>query len=214
MNYQLIYDQIINTAKQQIRDKKISYFEKHHIIPYCISADDSNTNLVLLTAREHFICHQLLIKIYPENTKLHYAFWLMCIYTSSNQKRIKPTSRTFDTIKSKIQIIQREKRITYNKNNPRNGSLNGMFGSCRTGTENPFFGKTHSNETKRIIGLKNKEHIWTDAEKQRLKDSWKGRPTIICPHCNKESIHASNMRRYHFDNCKSQINDKSGVLIF
>ena len=39
------------------------YYESHHIIPKSIGGSDINSNLVLLTYREHIIAHYLLIKI-------------------------------------------------------------------------------------------------------------------------------------------------------
>ena len=39
------------------------YTENHHIFPKSIGGDNSMDNLVLLTAREHFICHWLLTKM-------------------------------------------------------------------------------------------------------------------------------------------------------
>lgn len=67
MNYKKIYTDIINRA--QSRDLAV-YSEKHHIIPRCLGGTDDDTNLVKLTPEEHYICHQLLVKIYPGNHKL------------------------------------------------------------------------------------------------------------------------------------------------
>jgi hypothetical protein len=39
---------------------------------------DVNENLVRLTPEEHYLAHQLLIKIYPKNKKLVYAALIMC----------------------------------------------------------------------------------------------------------------------------------------
>lgn len=45
-------------------DKTKQYCELHHIIPKSInnSLKNDKTNLVYLTAREHYICHRLLEK--------------------------------------------------------------------------------------------------------------------------------------------------------
>lgn len=76
MNYQRIYNQIIERA----RLRQISgYTEKHHIIPRCMGGDDNKPNLVRLTAREHYIVHQLLVEIYPSEIKLKWALYLMTI---------------------------------------------------------------------------------------------------------------------------------------
>ena len=78
MNYQKIYSSIIENAKKENRIKlrknqsSYIYYEKHHIIPKCLNGTDEKNNLVLLTAREHYVCHKLLTRIYP-NTR---GLWL------------------------------------------------------------------------------------------------------------------------------------------
>jgi len=39
------------------------YIEKHHIIPRSLNGTDDKSNIARLTAREHFVCHLLLIKM-------------------------------------------------------------------------------------------------------------------------------------------------------
>lgn len=204
MNYTQLYTKIIDNARQNNRSKKESYFELHHIVPRCLGGSDDKENLVLLTAKEHFICHHLLTKIYPDNQKINSAFWLMHIFSSGNQQRYFGTSRTYNTAKEIQSKIARQKWVDDNPNKYRDisGENNPMFGSCRTGKDNPFFGKTHTEETKQKIREKNSKKIWSEDEKQKLKDSWKNRELLKCPYCPMESIHASNMRRYHFDKCK------------
>lgn len=78
MNYQKIYDKIIENRKHNIPD---GYKEHHHIVPRCLGGTDDRSNLVYLTAREHFICHYLLTKIYTERSsewyKMNHAFMIM-----------------------------------------------------------------------------------------------------------------------------------------
>ena len=62
MNYLLIYDVLIEKA--QNREKPKGYTEKHHIIPRSLGGSDDNRNIVILTAREHFVAHCLLARIY------------------------------------------------------------------------------------------------------------------------------------------------------
>ena len=40
------------------------YKEAHHIVPKCLGGSNEHDNLVDLTAREHYIAHILLAKIY------------------------------------------------------------------------------------------------------------------------------------------------------
>ena len=70
-----LYTKIITKAKSQNRtrlkkdNKEYIYYEKHHILPKSIYPEysklsDNVWNSVLLTAREHFICHLLLVNHY------------------------------------------------------------------------------------------------------------------------------------------------------
>lgn len=79
MNYRKVYCAIIEHAKSETRlglrpknksfkkDFPNQYFEFHHILPRSLSPlwINRQSNIVCLTAREHFFCHQLLTKIYP-----------------------------------------------------------------------------------------------------------------------------------------------------
>ena len=79
MNYRRLYCKIIANAKSQNRQKhKGIYYEEHHILPKSLFPVWKNrkSNKVLLTAREHFFCHQLLEKIYP-NSNLFLALWFL-----------------------------------------------------------------------------------------------------------------------------------------
>lgn len=48
----------------------VGYIEEHHVIPRCIGGSDDLTNLVDLTPEEHYVAHQLLVKMYPGNPRL------------------------------------------------------------------------------------------------------------------------------------------------
>jgi len=88
-DYLKAYNRIIKKAKN--RPKPKVYYEKHHIIPRCMGGCDDEKNLVKLTMDEHYYVHYLLAKIYPENKKLTYAFWMMC--NKSDKKRPKPSHK-------------------------------------------------------------------------------------------------------------------------
>lgn len=88
MNYIKIYYKIVENASGQNRKKSDGYFEKHHIIPRCMNGNNNKTNLVLLTAREHFICHHLLHKMYPNNKSLFLAYHRMCFTKSDKRQKL------------------------------------------------------------------------------------------------------------------------------
>lgn len=63
MDYNKIYNALIDRAKSRISANE--YVEIHHIVPNCLGGQDVSTNLVKLLAREHYLAHLLLVKIYP-----------------------------------------------------------------------------------------------------------------------------------------------------
>jgi len=75
MDYQKIYNQLIERAIE--RGKPNCYSEIHHIIPRSEGGDNTDNNLVTLTAREHFIAHKLLYIIDPNNNSRRTAYLMM-----------------------------------------------------------------------------------------------------------------------------------------
>lgn len=91
MNYQKIYDQIVDRARKR---KLEGYKEKHHVVPKCLGGSDEESNIVELTAREHFLCHWMLHRTYPKDMKLAKAFFAMSYLKSVFTKgRYTPSSR-------------------------------------------------------------------------------------------------------------------------
>jgi hypothetical protein len=91
-------------------DLILGYSERHHIIPKCMGGDNTPDNLCFLSAREHFIAHFLLIKIYPKEHKLIYACHRLAFDKQGN--RIK-SSKIYDSIKTTNSNI----RKSFNKYN-------------------------------------------------------------------------------------------------
>jgi hypothetical protein len=111
MNYQKIYNQIIERAKTRQLE---GYKERHHIIPKCLGGDNNKCNLVELTAKEHFLCHRLLVEIYPYNDKLLYALWLMAIGKKrwKTNDPYKMSIRSYELLKNKFIQKSKNKKIT------------------------------------------------------------------------------------------------------
>lgn len=107
MNYKKIYKSIIQRAKQAHRTKASDeYYESHHIIPNFMFKDrkdrkgpaghldgdcDAPANLVLLTIREHFFAHLLLVKIHAgtryENSARKSLVWFFTLLENSSHPR-------------------------------------------------------------------------------------------------------------------------------
>lgn len=114
--YTQIYYKIIDNARSQNR-VKINGFQSHHIIPKCLGGTDHLNNLVLLTYKEHRVCHCLLIKMVKDkdaNIKLRHAYGFFNKNSVFNGPRYR---RGKENIFSKPEIIEivRERMI---KNNP------------------------------------------------------------------------------------------------
>ena len=71
MNYKRIYENLINRARTRVPPE--GYIERHHVVPRCLGGSDDETNLVALTPEEHYVAHQLLVKMYPKERGLIYA---------------------------------------------------------------------------------------------------------------------------------------------
>lgn len=82
MNYAKIYEQLIERARNR---SLTGYFERHHIVPRCMLGSDSPENLVRLTPEEHYVAHQLLVRIHPENRSLIYACMMMASTRNNNR---------------------------------------------------------------------------------------------------------------------------------
>ena len=99
MNYQKIYNQIIERGKIRKLD---CYKEKHHIIPKCMGGNNDKNNLVELTTKEHFICHKLLTEIYPSETGLRYATFMMATMKTFMGRDYTVGAREYQRIKESL----------------------------------------------------------------------------------------------------------------
>lgn len=113
------YNQITDRARNRIID---DYTESHHIIPESLGGLDTPENLVDLTAREHFICHWLLVKMTTgeDHWKMVNALRMMRA-EKSGQKRYKTkiTARVYESLKKEYSILQSERKR--GENNPMYG---------------------------------------------------------------------------------------------
>lgn len=128
MDYKAIYYKIIENAKKETENgnRYVGYYEKHHIQPRSLGGNNDKENLVKLTAREHFICHWLLVKMYDKGTternKMLCALWKMqCI--NKDQKRY-INSRAYEALRIEFaKIVSKANSIN------QQGNKNSQFGT-------------------------------------------------------------------------------------
>ena len=96
MNYGQIYANLIQRGLDRTLPED-TYTELHHVWPKCMGGPDDNSNLVSLTAEEHFLAHQLLVKMFPDNNKLVYA----CNAMSMNRYGKRNNNKMYGWLKRK-----------------------------------------------------------------------------------------------------------------
>ncbi len=73
MNYKSNYYDYVKYVQTLNRSKSSSiYYEEHHIVPRSLGGLNTPDNKVLLTAREHYLAHYLLMKIYENEDIISY----------------------------------------------------------------------------------------------------------------------------------------------
>jgi hypothetical protein len=136
------YYAIIVAAQSQNRKKNNGvYYENHHILPKCWFPEfnKESWNQVLLTAREHFICHILLIKMTNNILRHKMVFAANCLLRVNNQQeRINITSRYYDYLK-----IEFSKTMTGRKHTKETKEKISRSSKLQIG---PWKGKKRSNE--------------------------------------------------------------------
>lgn len=223
MDYAKIYRSLIDKRRSQLLVD--GYKEHHHILPRSMGGSDDETNMVYLTAREHFVAHLLLARIH--GGKMWFAVAMMCGRGSSSAKGITPTSRVYELVKKRVAV---ERSILFS------GRLHPLYGKpCSEQRKKRIGdgrrGKFHTQETKQKMSETRKGYHHTQETKQKMSESRKrqipptlgkklpppspekrkklseaikNQPIIKCPYCGLESNSKGNMIRFHFDNCKQR----------
>ena len=162
MNYEKVYYRIIERAKSRILE---GYVEKHHIIPRCMGGSDEDGNIVALTAREHFICHRLLVKMHPANKGLHLAVYFM----SNTRKGLRVSARTYTELREGASEAVRGSKHSQETKRKMSESMKGRSAHNK--------GKKVSEETKRKLSEARKGKKVSEETKRRISETLKGRKT-------------------------------------
>tara|TARA_R110000868_G_scaffold399212_1_gene672885 strand:- start:761 stop:1393 length:633 start_codon:yes stop_codon:yes gene_type:complete len=169
--YRLWHNNIIAKAKNRTLD---CYKEKHHILPRSLGGSNDKSNLVELTAREHFIVHMLLCKftVGEARRSMLYAFKAMSYYIKDGRDY---------KIHSRIASKLREE-LKFSDEHISNLSKSHL-------------GKKVSNETKRKMSLKHVRHTYLTDKKIKFKDGNKHR-VIIHKGTKTKRVNLENIKNY------------------
>jgi len=175
--YSKTYFAITSNAKQRITE---GYTELHHIIPQSMGGSNDKDNLVELTAREHFICHWLLIKMTEgkDRSKMLYALNGMKAENRYQQRyNTKITARVYETYR----IEHAENHSNTMKGRPAKNKGRSMSEEQKQllrekAKANHATGKVYSKESQekrvaKILGQKR-----TDETKKLMSLASKGKP--------------------------------------
>jgi len=153
LNYQNLYNQLIESRKLRLPDIK-QYYENHHILPSSIRGSNKKENLIALTPKEHFIAHLLLFKFTTgkDKVKMGYALHMMTMVVNEHQDYRRINSRKFSKLKLIIyKTIKGSNHPSFGKKMSQDfkekirhnqlGTKNSMYG------KKPWnFGKTKEND--------------------------------------------------------------------
>jgi hypothetical protein len=204
--YSKLYFAIVASAKNRVTE---GYSEQHHIIPQSLGGSNNSENLVDLTAREHFICHWLLIKMTEgeDRSKMLYALHGMKAENKYQQRYSSAiTSRVYEKYRiehAKNHSERMKGRKAWNKGIKLEGKeLEQHRERTRNRKIDPIkqalgqqkriskiIGQTRSEETKLKMSLASKgKPKGPMSEEQKLKRS------ITMTGKKKKSGHADNVR--------------------
>jgi len=218
--YSKWYFNIINKSKT--RTCPTSYTEKHHILPKSLGGSNKINNLVVLTGKEHFICHLLLINMTTgkHKSKMINAAWALANLKTINQKRYKINSKQYAILRENFA----KTHSAYRTGRKHSEETKQKISAGNRGKVSPLKGKERSSAIKEKISKSTTGRIRSLAHQQNLAKSNKERPAMLgkqhtteakkkmsesrlntpkinCIHCNRD-IDPGNYKKYHGNRCK------------
>jgi hypothetical protein len=156
------YLKFINSCKLRTY---IGYTENHHILPESMGGSNEPSNMIKLSAREHFIAHWMLWKAY-QNKEMTFAFWCMKM-NPKGKRAFKLTSKTYSILKEQHSKLQSE----------RNKIDNPMFKqTVKDKLRKSKIGTKASEETKLKMSIKRKGIKKSEETKLKMSLSARNKP--------------------------------------
>lgn len=179
MDYKRHYDLLINRAKTRVLDE---FSETHHIVPRCLGGSNDPANLVELTPEEHYVAHQLLIRIYPSVRGLTYAAIMMTTGNSKAQRARRSKNKLFGWIKRKQASAARKPMSAETKRKISEANRGRKLGPLSDSTKQKMSlaraGVPKSAETKMKIQASLRGKPKSESHKQALSDALLNRSAI------------------------------------
>ena len=202
MNYLNIYNSLMKSRNFLPRSKGGDvYFEAHHITPKWLGGSNQKDNLVLLTAKEHYLAHLLLWKHYRDRPSA-LAYHRMCKSNNQKQQRI-TNGRHFEAARiAFVETQSGDKNWIRINGSPCKGKPSPLKG--RKMPKPHLFGNNNPSKrlevraliSKKLAGKKQSiQHV------EKLVFIYKAKPKTECPYCSK-SYDYRNYARWHGNNCK------------
>jgi len=140
MDYKKHYDALMQRAKNRCVE---GYTERHHIVPKCLGGSNDEKNLVRLTAPEHYLAHQLLVKLNPGHKGIIWSAMAMTNYAAVNADRSR--NKSYGWLREKLRqvLVEMNKGRVVSEETRKKQSL------ARRGKKR----KPHSEETKQKMSL-------------------------------------------------------------
>jgi 5-methylcytosine-specific restriction endonuclease McrA len=193
MNYKRHYEALCYGRQTMSRVKTESeYYEVHHILPRSLGGQDTADNLVLLTAREHYIAHLLLYSIHKQqggDALRRMSFALVSMLSTANTTQSRFSSRSYGIMREAAMNASLGRKIqdTINYAKPKSEAHKEAIRQAR------LVAPKRSQETRKKLSIAAKSRTTFTANYVRS----------VCPHCLKEG-QSTAMKRWHFTNCKQR----------
>ena len=160
---------------ERARTRKIdSYTERHHIQPRSLGGTDDKSNLVDLTAREHFICHWLLTKMHTGEAKSKMIYALNGMKRSNEfvqRYETAITSRVYENLKKEFSVVHSatmKGRLPWNKGIP-------ITEDQRSKNRKSALGKKHTDIAKSRISEAQIGRKRSEETKEKIRNALKGK---------------------------------------
>ena len=168
MDYAAHYRRLVDRARGRVIE---GYREHHHVLPKCMGGGNEPENIVALTAEEHYVAHQLLLKVYLVG-KLAFAAAMMSTRCGGN--------KAYGWIRRRVSRAMMSENLSSETMAKRSRSLLGhpVSHEAREKMSKARFGKKtgpHSQETRDKISAANKGRITSDETRAKLSAASRGR---------------------------------------